>query len=648
MTTVEGQAAAPGSGWRRTHIALAAILTLTGLLLIWGLDRNGFANTYYAAAAQAGAADWRAMSFGALDAPGWITIDKPPLSIWVMSLSVRAFGLSAWSLLLPQALMGVATVGILFATVRRWAGARAAVLAALVLALTPVAVLMFRFDDPDALLTLLLVAAAWALTRGIDSGRLRWLLLSGVLVGLGFETKFLQAYLVLPAFGLVVLVGGVGSLAHRLGSLVGAGIAVLLASASWVVAVEAIPLAQRPFIGGSATGGPLDLLLGYDGLGRILGTAAGRTGGPFAGVGSLFGGPPGPFRLLGTPWDGGIGWLLPLAMVLAAIGLWLALRQARHTSRRDRRLLAYLLWAGWLVTHVAVFSLMSGIVHSYYAVTLAPAVAAIVGMGVMDMWAWRRDSMVGGLVLGACIIGTAWWSSQLLSATRGAASWLGPSVLVLGVVGGCLVAVPSRMTGRLGTWGQGGPGRVGLACALAAVLLGPGAWSVATALTTQTGGDPVPGPVAASQDGVGGFIRGRSGAFGGGGGPVPGADIGRNGLATWLLAHQAGEDWIAAASGAMDAAALPLATGRPVMAMGGFIGTDPSPTLPELQGLVTDGRLRYVLLSRGLGLGGLLAGTIARTRDDWVRATCQAITDASLGGSAGQRASLYDCAPARG
>jgi len=313
---------------RRVRLAISAVLVLTAFLTMWGLDRNGFANSYYAAAAQAAAADWRAMFFGALDAPGWITIDKPPLSIWVMGLSVRTFGLSAWSLLLPQALMGVAAVGVLFAAVRRWAGARAALLAALVLALTPVAVLIFRFDDPDALLTLLLVAAAWALTRAIDDDCLRWLVLSGALIGLGFQTKYMQAFLVLPAFGLVLLVGGAGNLGRRVRGLLLAGAAVLIASGWWVAVVEAIPLDQRPFTGGSATGGPLDLLLGYDGLGRILGQGGGGpggggAGGAFGGAGALFGGPAGPFRLLGTPWDGGIGWLLPLAVVLTVIGLGL-------------------------------------------------------------------------------------------------------------------------------------------------------------------------------------------------------------------------------------------------------------------------------------------------------------------------------------
>ena len=632
----------------RVRFALAAILSLAAMLTIWGLDRNGYANTYYAAAAQAAAADWRAMFFGALDAPGWITIDKPPLSIWVMGLSVRVFGLSAWSLLLPQALMGVATVGVLFAGVRRWAGARAGLLAALVLAITPVAVLIFRLDDPDALLTLLLVAAAWGLIRGIDSGQLRWLVLSGILVGMGFETKFLQAYLVLPAFALVLLVGGVGSLAHRIGSLVGAGIAVLVASSWWVAVVEAIPLAERPFIGGSATGGPLDLLVGYDGLGRILGEGAGGSAGPFGGAGALFGGPAGPFRLLGTPWDGGIGWLLPLAMVLTGIGLSLALRRARRTGRRDRQLLGYLLWGGWLVTHTVVFSLMSGIVHSYYAVTMAPAVAATVGMGMVDLWTWRRHSTLGGVVLGACIVGTAWWADQVLSSIPGALPWVGPLALVLGLVGGLLVALPGSWVSR-----SGGPvvrrtTRIGLACGLTAVLLGPAMWSLATASAAQTGGDPVPGPTQAGQGGIGGFVRGGlARGFGGAGLPVPGADVSRNGLATWLLAHRTTEDWIAAASGAMDAASLQLVAGRPVMAMGGFVGSDPSPTQAQVQELVAEGRLRYVLLSRGQGLGAFLGGSNNRSRDEWVRSACVAVTDPSLGGSAGQRAALYDCAPGR-
>ncbi len=617
----------------RVRVAISAILGLTGLLTIWALERNGYANTYYAAAAQSAATDWRAMFFGALDAPGWITVDKPPLSIWVMGLSVRTFGLGAWSLLLPQALMGVMTVGILFATVRRWCGSGPGLLAALVMALTPVAVLIFRFDDPDALLTLLLVGGAWALSRGIDTGRTRWLVLAGALVGLGFETKFLQAYLVLPAFALVVLVGGTGGIGRRLGQLLIAAISVLIASGWWVAIVEAIPLAERPYIGGSTTGGPLQLLLGYDGLGRIVGEAAG-PGGAFGGVGAMFGGAPGILRLLAQPWAGGVGWLLPLATVLGVAGFMVRLVERPAAGRRDPWILGYLLWGGWLTTQVVVLSFMSGIVHSYYAVTLAPAVAALVGMGVVALWRWRRRSALGGLALGVCVVGTVWWATQVLAVAPSFAPWLGPLVLVLGAVGGLLLCLPRSVS-----VGAGPVAPMGLVLALVAILLGPTAWSVATVGVAQAGGDPVAGPPEASRGGVGGFLRGGlRNAFGTG--PFPGADVRQDGLASWLLAHHAGEDWIAAISGAAGAAGLQISSGQPVLAMGGFIGSDPTPTLGQLQELVHTGRLRYVLEQRGPIAGGLFASALGRVRDEWVRSTCLPIRDDQIGG----RVDVYDCA----
>src|SRR3954469_16559710 len=195
---------------------LIGLLLATAVLYLWGLGASGWANAFYSAAVQAGSASWKAFFFGASDAAASITVDKPPASLWVMALSVRAFGLSSWSILVPQALMGVATVGILWATVRRRFGPGAALLAGAPLALTPVAALMFRFNNPDALLVLLLTAAAWAVLRGVEDGRTRWMMLAGALVGLGFLTKQLQAFLVLPAFGAAWLLAAPVGVGRRL------------------------------------------------------------------------------------------------------------------------------------------------------------------------------------------------------------------------------------------------------------------------------------------------------------------------------------------------------------------------------------------------------------------------------------------------
>src|SRR5262245_26503138 len=202
---------------------LALLLAAAAALYLWGLGESGWANSYYSAAAQAGSESWKAFFFGSSDAGNSITVDKTPASLWLMALSVRVFGLSSWSILIPQALAGVAAVGVLYATVRRWFGAGAGLLAGAVLALTPVAVLMFRFNNPDALLVLLLVGAAYACVRAVEKASPRWLALAGALVGFGFLTKMLQALLVVPALALSYLVTAPTSLRRRIGHLFLAG-----------------------------------------------------------------------------------------------------------------------------------------------------------------------------------------------------------------------------------------------------------------------------------------------------------------------------------------------------------------------------------------------------------------------------------------
>ena len=275
----------PGDpAWARP--ALLGLLLATAVLYIAGLSRNGWANEFYAAAAQAGTRSWTAFLFGSLDSANFITVDKTPAFLWVMELSARIFGLSSWSLLLPQALAGVATVGVLYTTVRRWFGPTAAITAGAVTALTPVATLMFRFDNPDALLVLVMTLAAYATTRAIESGRTRWLVLAGALLGLGYLTKMLQAFLVLPAFAAAYLWAGPPRLGQRLWQLLAGG-AALLAAAGWWVAIDLLtPAASRPFVGGSTDNNILQLTFGYNGLGRITGSGGGRragAGGPGGG-----------------------------------------------------------------------------------------------------------------------------------------------------------------------------------------------------------------------------------------------------------------------------------------------------------------------------------------------------------------------------
>src|SRR5262252_1306449 len=246
----------------------------TALLYLIGLSRNGWANEFYAGAAQAGATSWKAFLFGSLDSSNFITVDKPAGFLWPMELSARIFGVNYWSLLVPQALAGVATIGVLYAAVRRWFGPAAALIAGAVMALTPVATLIFRYNNPDSLLVLVMVLAAYTTTRALESGRTRWLALTGALLGLGFLTKMLQAFLVLPVFGLAYLVAGPPRLGRRIGQLLAGGAALLAAAGWWVALVMLTPAANRPYIGGSTSNSILQLTFGYNGFGRLTGNEA--------------------------------------------------------------------------------------------------------------------------------------------------------------------------------------------------------------------------------------------------------------------------------------------------------------------------------------------------------------------------------------
>ena len=418
--------------WARP--ALLAVLAATALLYAIGLSRSGWANDFYAAAVQASTKSWKAFFFGSSDSSNFITVDKTPAFLWVMDISARIFGVNYWSVLVPQALEGVATVGVLYATVRRWFGPAAGLLAGVAMALTPVATLMFRFNNPDALLTLLLTVAAYAVTRAIEAGKTRWLVLAGAALGFGFLSKMLQAFLVLPGFAVAYLVAGPRGLGRRLGQLLAGGAALLLAAGWWVAAVLLIPAADRPYVGGSTTNNILQLTFGYNGVGRLDGNETGSVGGPAGHGVAATGGTAGLTRLFAADMGGQVSWLLPAALIALAALLWGTMR----APRTDRNRAAALVWGGWLLVTGAVFSLMAGIIHSYYTVALAPAIGALVGIGAVQLWKVRdgwpghEGSWFGRGTLAAGVMVTALWSYVLLDRTPGWYPWLRVLILLAG------------------------------------------------------------------------------------------------------------------------------------------------------------------------------------------------------------------------
>ncbi len=625
----------PGEDPTWARPALLGLLVATGVLYLWGLGASGWANSFYSAAVQAGAESWKAFFFGSSDAASSITVDKTPLALWPMALSVRLFGLSGWSILVPQALEGVATVALLHQVVRRTTGSAAAgLIAGAVMALTPVAVLMFRFNNPDAMLVLLLVGAAATTLRAVEATRasvnahpVRWLALGGALVGLAFLTKMLQAFLVLPALALVYLLCANTSWGKRIGHLLVALGAMLLAGGWWIAIVELWPAASRPYIGGSQDNSILELTLGYNGLGRLSGNETGSVGGGGGGAGGGWG-TTGITRLFNSEIGGQVAWLLPAALVLGVAALWFARRQVSVRA-------GVILWGTWLLVTALTFSFMAGIFHAYYTVALAPAVAALVGIGARVLWE-HRSSLVATGLMSFTVALTSVFAWFLLHRSADFLPWLKWAIVVLGMVFALALAGAGHLPRRLALAAAG--------LALVAGLAGPAAYAVSTAATPHTGSIPTAGPATAGGQGGPGGV-GAPGGFRGGaptgtaqGTPPGGRTATRGGgmggllngstpsaeVTALLKADADAYTWTAAAIGSNNASGYQLASEQPVMAIGGFNGSDPSPTLAQFKQYVANGQVHYFIASSVGGGGGGAGGTNEITA--WVQANFTATT----------------------
>jgi len=611
---------------------IAVLAAVSGLLNFWTLSRNGWANTYYAAAVRSMSTSWHDFLYASLDHSGVMTIDKPPLAFWIQSLSVRVFGYHSLSILIPDALIGVATVLLLYDLVRRVFGRLAGVLAGLALASTPITVAMSRHNNPDALLALCCVAALWFLVRALEDGGTRWIVLSGVMVGLGFETKMALAFAVVPGIVAAWLWVRPRGLRRSIDQLVAGGLAMLVVGGAWPLVVWLTPAIDRPWISGTSDNSIFQLIFGYNGLGRV----AGQSGGPSTGAGAspgVFGGSTGPLRLLNSELGGQAGWLIGVALVGG-----LAIVAASRLRRSDPRTGWIVAVGGSFLATAVLFSFASGIFHPYYVSLLAPFIAALVGAVAGQLLAGR----LGPPAIGAFVIaaGVA-CEIVVLGDYHDQLTWVAPLLLATGAVA-CVALLVVRYA----------PVRaVAISAAIAALLVAPAIWAVDTlgyatqstfpaggpagdnsaALASDTTPFGAPGlvslgngavlPAAAGggavqalfggaygghrHDGRGSFVSGPflAGALPAGVGMTKVSDIALRRTISYVRHHGGGTIAVASQSSAADAI---IAQNANVAGLGGWSGRESDPSIAWLAQEVASGHIRWVY-NEGAGNFGVAA-----------------------------------------
>jgi 4-amino-4-deoxy-L-arabinose transferase-like glycosyltransferase len=606
--------------WARP--ALLGVAALAAVLYAWNLADTRF-QAYYSMAVRGMTGSWSAFLFGAVDPAGSVTIDKVPGFLWPQALSALVFGFHPWALMLPQVVEGVVSVLVLYRVVRRWAGPVPGLIAAAVFTLTPITAVMFGhslMEDPALTMCLILAADAWQ--RAADTGRLRWLLLAGIWVGVGFQAKMLQAWAVLPAFTLGYLVVAPVPLRTRLRQLAIAGAATLAVSAVWVALVTLTPAANRPYVDGSTNNSAIAMVLGYNGLGRfgihLPGALAAQSSAPV----------PAPLAALlphtgSTGWDklfdgylgSQAGWLYPIALLALVLGLV----ERGRAPRTDRERGGYLMWGTWLVATGVAFT-AGEVAHATYLAALAAPVAALTGAGLVTLWRAYRTGRAW--LLPATVAAEVAWAVYLSGRYPAFLPWLRWIVLALAVLG--IGALLGARRARIPL------ASAGLAAGVAAMLAYPAAWSLSTLDSRYTGTvlETAAGP-AGQVDSAARPAWLPPNALGAGA-PDGTLTAAQRHLMDFVTAHRDGARYLFATDSWNAASPYVLATGAAVLPMGGFTGQVPAPTLNEFRHLVDTGQLRYVLLSsNGFSilrlLGGAPDGTETAAITGWVRAHCQPV-----------------------
>ncbi len=628
---------------------LLGLVMLTAIFLrFYNLGMAGYGNMYYAAAVKSMLLSWKNFFFVAFEPGGSVSVDKPPLGFWAQAISAYFFGVNGFALALPNALAGVFSTWMIFVLVRDFTNKWAGLLAATVMAITPIAIATERNNTIDGLLIFILLLAAWSFTRAVRNGKTRWVLLGAALVGVGFNIKMLQAFLPLPAFYAAYWWGAKLPWKTKLLQLSAASILLAAISLSWAVVVDLTPANQRPYVDSSANNSVLSLIFGHNGLTRLTnahvqvggdngsliqlqppggggpggqppippgGTGANQgrppsmgKGGPPGGGGSMDFGSAGTLRLFTSPLADEASWLLPFALGGLALIVFKSWK-----SRTGGEQTTLVLWAGWLIPEMLYFSFSGGLMHAYYLIMLAPPLAALTAISAWWLWKHIQINLRSGLLM-ACLLsgvtllfqGITLWSGTML------ASWLLIAAGLFFATGLMLAAF------RKPYWA--------LTLLLISLLVAPAAWSTLTTLDAHPNGAlPNSGPVQNNS--------GQSGP--GPDGPGGNTNIKDDQLLNYLLANTEPDSYLLATERSNDAAAYILATGRPVLTFGGFLGQYQVVTVEQVAALVQDGNLRFILGSEK---------SLQQDLSTWVEQNCNQVSNIPLPTSGeNQGNTLWDC-----